>query len=135
MGPEPFRATAGQLRALLNWRKRPIIRGPGIEGEYEFEAFIEFANRYFSRSFTMNHILPNLQLLAEIKVHSQNANVAKVKMVMSMSMVKGKPKGGDMITSNWMDVVRQNGMKVNEKYVFWFHRSQDGGLKLLVDSV
>ncbi|KAM0922681.1 hypothetical protein ACQ4PT_006135 [Festuca glaucescens] len=45
MDPEPFRATAGQLRALPNWRKRPIIRGPGIEGEYEFEAFIEFANR------------------------------------------------------------------------------------------
>ncbi|KAM0822516.1 hypothetical protein ACQ4PT_071447 [Festuca glaucescens] len=152
MDPEPFRATAGQLRALPNWRKRPIIRGPGIEGEYEFEAFIEFANRvkmsygdfdalerlvmkhvsripmyvctikksnivknkakmYFSRSFTMNHILPNIQLPVEIKVHSQNANVAKVKMVMSMLMVKGKPKGGAMITSNWMDVVRQNDMK------------------------
>ncbi|KAM0870234.1 hypothetical protein ACQ4PT_040145 [Festuca glaucescens] len=152
--------------------------GPGIEGEYEFEAFIEYANRvklsygdfdalerlvakylptipmyvctikksnivknksnmYFSRRFTMNHILPNIQLPATIKVYSQNANVVNVKMVMSMSMVKGIPKGGAMITSNWMDVVRQNGMKINEKHVCWFRRNQggDGGLKLLVDSV
>ncbi|KAM0909856.1 hypothetical protein ACQ4PT_014576 [Festuca glaucescens] len=142
----PFLATPAQLRALPNWRKRPIIRGPGIEEEYDFEAFIEYANRvkmsyddfdalerlvakylptiplyvctikksnivknkakmYFSRRFTINHILPNIQLPATIKVYSRNANVAHVKMVMSMSTVKGIPKGGAMITSNWMDVI------------------------------
>ncbi|KAM0824607.1 hypothetical protein ACQ4PT_070083 [Festuca glaucescens] len=142
---QPFLATPAQLRALPNWRKRPIIRGPGIEEEYDFEAFIEYANRvkmsyddfdalerlvakylptiplyvctikksnivknkakmYFSRRFTINHILPNIQLPATIKVYSRNANVAHVKMVMSMSTVKGIPKGGAMITSNWMDV-------------------------------
>ncbi|KAM0827284.1 hypothetical protein ACQ4PT_068301 [Festuca glaucescens] len=144
-----------ELRVLPNWRKRPIIRGPGIEEEYDFEAFIEYANRvkmsyddfdalerlvakylptislyvctikksnivknkakmYFSRRFTINHILPNIQLPATIKVYSRNANVAHVKMVMNMSTVKGIPKGGAMITSNWMDVVRQNGMKINQ---------------------
>ncbi|KAM0909857.1 hypothetical protein ACQ4PT_014576 [Festuca glaucescens] len=124
----PFLATPAQLRALPNWRKRPIIRGPGIEEEYDFEAFIEYANRvkmsyddfdalerlvakylptiplyvctikksnivknkakmYFSRRFTINHILPNIQLPATIKVYSRNANVAHVKMVMSMSTI------------------------------------------------
>ena len=58
-------------------------------------------------------------------------------MVMSMSTVKGIPKGGAMITSNWMDVVRQNGMKINQKYVFWLRLNQggDGGLKIMLDSV
>ncbi|KAM0833633.1 hypothetical protein ACQ4PT_064139 [Festuca glaucescens] len=106
---EPFRAMPAQLRALPNWRKRPIIRGPRIEGEYDFEAFTEYANRvklsygdfdalerlvakylptiplyvctikksnivnnkakmYFSRRFTINHILPNIQLPATIKI-------------------------------------------------------------------
>ncbi|KAM0873730.1 hypothetical protein ACQ4PT_037871 [Festuca glaucescens] len=106
---QPFLAMPAQLRALPNWRKRPIIRGPGIEEEYDFEAFIEYANRvkmsyddfdalerlvakylptiplyvctikksnivknkakmYFSRRFTINHILPNIQLPATIKI-------------------------------------------------------------------
>jgi hypothetical protein len=85
----------------------------------------EIGVQYFSRRFTMNHILPNIQLPATIKVYSQNANVANVKMVISMSMVKGIPKGGAMITSNWMDIVRQNGMKINQKYVFGFRRNKE----------
>ncbi|KAM0868510.1 hypothetical protein ACQ4PT_041273 [Festuca glaucescens] len=172
----PVRATAGQLHAFVKRKKMPTIRGPGIEDEHDFEAFIEFANRvnmddeqfnsllrlvekhvpripmyvctikkskvvknkakkYFSKRFTVNHIVTNVQLPAEIKVYSRNAKVAKVKMVMSRSKAKGKAKGGAMIISNWMDVVKQNGIRVNDKYVFWFLGSRDGGLKLLVDLV
>ena len=49
-------------------------------------------------------------------------------------MVKGIPKGGAMITTNWKDVVKHNNMRVNQKYAFWFYRDRDG-IKLLVDSV
>jgi hypothetical protein len=55
-------------------------------------------------------------------------------MVMSKSKVKGKGKGGAMITTNWMDVVRHNDMKVEDMYILWFRGSRDG-LKLLVDIV
>jgi len=82
----------------------------------------------------MNHILPNVQLLAVIQVYCKNKKVVTVKMVMSKSKVKGKLKGGAMITSNWMEVVKQNDMRVHEIFVFWFRSSWDG-LKLLVDLV
>ena len=91
--------------------------------------------QYFSKSFTMAHILTNIQLPAEIKVHSRNYQVATVRIVMSKSMVKGIPKGGAIITTNWKDVVKHNNMRVNQKYVFWFYRREDGSLRLLVDSV
>ena len=48
--------------------------------------------------------------------------------------IKGKGKGGAMITSNWMDVVKQNDMRVDDIFVFWFQVSWDS-LKLLVDLV
>ena len=83
----------------------------------------------------MSHILPSIQLPAEIKVHSRGAPVTIVRIVMSRSMVKGIPKGGAMITTNWKDVVKHNNMRVNQKYVFWFYRHEDGSIRLLVDSV
>jgi hypothetical protein len=59
-----------------------------------------------------------------------------MKMVMSKSKVKGKPKGGSMITTNWMDVVKNSAMKVEDICVFWFLVSRDGRrLTLLVDHV
>jgi hypothetical protein len=56
-------------------------------------------------------------------------------MVMNMSTLKGVPKGGAMITSHWMDVVRQNDIKKNQKYVFWFRKQGESGLKIMLDSV
>jgi hypothetical protein len=57
-------------------------------------------------------------------------------MVMSKSKVKGKPKGGAMITTNWMDVVKNSEMKVEDICVFWFVVNRDGRrLTLLVDYV
>jgi hypothetical protein len=91
--------------------------------------------QYFSRRFTLKHILPNIQLPAIIKVYSRGANVTEVTMVMNMSTVKGVPKGGAMITSHWMDVVRQNDIKKNQKYVFWFRKQGESGLKIMIDSV
>ena len=83
----------------------------------------------------MNHIVTHVQLLAEIQVYSKNQTVVKVKMVMSKSKVNGKAKGGAIITSNCMAVVRQNNMRVKDIYVFLFRGSRGGGLKLLVDYV
>jgi len=89
--------------------------------------------QYFSKIFTMNHILHNVELPADIQVFSRNRRLVKAKMVMSKSKVKGKGKGGAMITTNWSSIVQANDMKVGEHYIFWFHGSRDGGLKLLVD--
>ena len=92
-----------------------------------------FLTQYFSKSFTMNHIVNNVELPAEIKVVSRKKDVIKVKMVMSKAEVNGVGKGGAMITTNWSSVVQANNMKIGQHYVFWFRRSRDGGLKLLVD--
>lgn len=54
-------------------------------------------------------------------------------MVMNNTKVDGKDKGGAMITTNWMEVVKQSRMRVKDVFVFWFRGSRDGGLKLLVD--
>ena len=89
--------------------------------------------QYFSRKFTMNHILPYVQLPAVIKVHCIEGKQSQVKMVMSKSEVKRVPKGGAMITTNWGDIVKKNGMRVKNKFVFWFRPVQEGGLKLMVD--
>ena len=43
----------------------------------------EFHMQYFSKSFTMNHIVHNVELPADIQVYSRNRKIAKVKMVMS----------------------------------------------------
>ena len=56
-------------------------------------------------------------------------------MVMNKRKVKGKDIGGAMITTNWMELVKQSKMRVNDVFVFWFHGSRDGGLKLLVDTL
>ena len=53
-------------------------------------------------------------------------------MVMNKWKLKGKLKGGAMITSNWMEVVKKIDMRVGDIYVFWFRGSRDG-LKLFVD--
>ena len=53
---------------------------------------------------------------------------------MSKSMVNGKWKGGAMITSNWMDVVKHIDMRIGDIFVFWFRGGRDG-LKLLVDTL
>nr|XP_051184092.1 uncharacterized protein LOC127298212 [Lolium perenne]XP_051184828.1 uncharacterized protein LOC127298997 [Lolium perenne]XP_051197025.1 uncharacterized protein LOC127310384 [Lolium perenne]XP_051212193.1 uncharacterized protein LOC127329791 [Lolium perenne] len=91
------------------------------------------AKMYFSRGFTLNHIARHTQLPAEIEVYSSNTKIATVKMVMSKSQVNGKGKGGAMITTNWMEVVKKTNMRVKNVFVFWFRGSRGGGLKLLVD--
>ncbi|KAM0893304.1 hypothetical protein ACQ4PT_025181 [Festuca glaucescens] len=94
------------------------------------------AKMYFSKAYTMDHILKNLELPAEIQVFSRNTKVAKVRMVLSKEKVKGKVIGKSaMITSKWMDVVKQNDMQVGDIYIFWFRGSKEGGLKLLVDQL
>lgn len=60
-----------------------------------------FLTQYFSKSFTMNHIVNSVELPAEIKVVSRKKDVIKVKMVMSKAEVNGVGKGGAMITTNW----------------------------------
>ena len=74
----------------------------------------------------MKHILPNVKLPAFIKVFSRNTEVANVKMVMNKSKVKGKVKGGAMLTSCWKEVVEKTDMRVGDIYVFWFRSSRDG---------
>ena len=88
--------------------------------------------QYFLRRFTIHHIVPNTKLPAHIQVFFKNKEVAKVKMVMNKWELKGKLKGGAMITSNWMEVVKKIDMRVGDIYVFWFRGSRDG-LKLFVD--
>jgi hypothetical protein len=57
-------------------------------------------------------------------------------MVMSKSKVKGKAKGGAMITTNWMHAMKNCEMKVEDICMFWFIVSRDGRkLTLLVDHV
>ena len=90
--------------------------------------------QYFSKNFSTTHILPNIKLPAKIKVHSRNGFFT-VKMVMSMSVVKGIPKGGAMMTTNWKDVVNANKMRGNQKYVFWFNQHQDGSISVIIDSL
>ena len=79
----------------------------------------------------MNYIVNNIELPADIQVYSKNSKITEVKLVMNNSKVKGKCTGGAMVTSNWMDVVEHNNMKVGDIYVFWFRGSRDG-LKLSV---
>ena len=74
--------------------------------------------QYFSKNFSINHIVMHVKLSTKIQVFSKNREVAKVKVVMSKSMVTGKWKGGDMITSNWMDVVKQTAMRIGDIFVF-----------------
>jgi hypothetical protein len=91
---------------------------------------------YFSKIFTENHILSNIKLPAEIKVFSTSRQMSTVKMVMSKSKVKGKAKGGAMITTNWMHAMKNCEMKVEDICMFWFIVSRDGRkLTLLVDHV
>jgi hypothetical protein len=57
-------------------------------------------------------------------------------MVMSKCKVKGKVKGCAMITTNWMKVVEETKMKVEDIFVFWFIPNRDGcRLNLLIDCV
>ena len=81
----------------------------------------------------MNHIVHSVQLPADIQVYTGIKKVAKVKMVMNKSKVKGKETAGAMLTSSWSSVVDHNQMRVGDICVFWFRRSGDGDLKLLVD--
>ena len=89
--------------------------------------------QYFSKCFSNNYILPNVKLPISIQVFTKNREVGKVKMVMNKSRVNGKYKGGAMLTSHWMDVVKHTDMRIGDIFVFWFRGSRDGGLKLLVD--
>ena len=89
--------------------------------------------KYFSRSFTLQHIVSHIQLPAEIQVWFAKEIIGKVKMVMNKRNVKGKDMGGAMITTNWMELVKKSQMRVKDVFVFWFRGSRDGGLKLLVD--
>jgi hypothetical protein len=47
----------------------------------------------------MSHIIPNVELPSEVEVLLLGKAI-KVNMVMDKSKVKGKAKGGAMITSN-----------------------------------
>jgi hypothetical protein len=63
----------------------------------------EIHMQYFSRTSTMSHIVPNVELPAIIKVYNRNRDRVEVYMVMNEEKVKEKGKrkgeGGAMITS------------------------------------
>ena len=89
--------------------------------------------QYFSKRITMNHIIPNVELPSEVQVLFIG-NAIKVKMVMDKSKVKGKAKGGAMITSNWKQLVKLHDMRVSDIFIFAFGRSVvDGEFKMVVD--
>ena len=89
--------------------------------------------QYFSKRFTMSHIIPNVELPSEVQVLFIG-NAIKVKMVMDKSKVKGKAKGGAMITSNWKQLVKLHDMRVSDIFIFAFGRSVvDGEFKMVVD--
>ena len=90
--------------------------------------------QHFSNRFAMNHILPDVKLPAFIKVFFKNTEVANVKIVMNKSKVKGKVKGGAMLTTCWKEVVEKTDMRAGGIYVFCFRGSRDG-LKLLIDAL
>jgi hypothetical protein len=71
----------------------------------------------------MHHIQRHVELPEYIQVFSRNREVAKVKMVMSKSKVNEKGKGGAMIATNWMDVVKHSDIEVEDIYVFCFRGS------------
>ena len=48
--------------------------------------------------------------------------------------MKGKVKGGAMLTSSWKEVVEKTDMRAGDIYVFCFRGSRDG-LKLLIDAL
>ena len=98
-----------------------------------FSLFDVIYTRYFSRSFTIHHIVPNVALPAFILVYyKKTQNVKKVKIVLSESKVNGKLTGGAMLTTNWMEVVKKRDMRVGDIYVFYFEGNRNG-LKLRVD--
>ena len=98
-----------------------------------FSLFDVIYTQYFSRSFTIHHIVPNVALPAFIPVYyKKTQNVKKVKIVLSESKVNGKLTGGAMLTTNWMKVVKKRDMRVGDIYVFYFEGNRDG-LKLRVD--
>jgi predicted butyrate kinase (DUF1464 family) len=89
--------------------------------------------QYFSKRFTMSHIIPNVELPSEVEV-LLSGKAIKVKMVMDKSKVKGKAKGGAMITSNWKQLVKLHDMRVSDIFIFAFGRSVvDGEFKMVVD--
>jgi predicted butyrate kinase (DUF1464 family) len=89
--------------------------------------------RYFSKRFTMSHIIPKVELPSEVEVLLLGKAI-KVKMVMDKSKVKGKAKGGAMITSNWKQLVKLHDMRVSDIFIFAFGRSVvDGEFKMVVD--
>jgi predicted butyrate kinase (DUF1464 family) len=89
--------------------------------------------QYFSKRFTMSHIIPNVELPSEVEVLLLGKAI-KVKMVMDKSKVKGKAKGGAMITSNWKQLVKLHDMRVSDIFIFAFGRSVvDGEFKMVVD--
>jgi uncharacterized membrane protein len=89
--------------------------------------------QYFSKRFTMSHIIPNVELPSEVEVLLLGKAI-KVKMVMDKSKVKGKAKGGAMITSNWKQLVKLHDIRVNDIFIFAFGRSVvDGEFKMVVD--
>ena len=86
--------------------------------------------QYFSKRFTMNHIIPSVQLPTKIQVLFNDKDM-KVKMVMNKSKVKGKKNGGAMITTNWKELVKLYDMTVNDIFVFFFGRDlNDGEFKI-----
>jgi uncharacterized membrane protein len=81
----------------------------------------------------MSHIIPNVELPSEVEVLLLGKAI-KVKMVMDKSKVKGKAKGGAMITSNWKQLVKLHDIRVNDIFIFAFGRSViDGEFKMVVD--
>jgi hypothetical protein len=81
----------------------------------------------------MSHIIPNVELPSEVEVLLLGKAI-KVKMVMDKSKVKGKAKGGAMITSNWKQLVKLHDMRVSDIFIFAFGRSVvDGEFKMVVD--
>jgi hypothetical protein len=81
----------------------------------------------------MSHIIPNVELPSEVQVLFLGKAI-KVKIVMDKSKVKGKAKGGAMITLNWKPLVKLHDMRANDIFIFAFGRSVvDGEFKMVVD--
>jgi hypothetical protein len=51
-----------------------------------------------------------------------------------MKLDKGKGRRA-IITTHWTNVVSKFGMRAGDVYLFWFHREQDSGLKLIIKRV
>jgi hypothetical protein len=86
--------------------------------------------QYFTKNYTKACITKYLDLPADVQVYSKKKKCAKVRIMMG----KGKGKGAQ-ITSHWTKVVEKNEMYEGDIFMFWFRRSSEDGLKLIVEEL